>query len=319
MDPMKFKYVRRGCRTTHRGGDLPGIGMSEASLHEYRVRVLGDMVMKSQTDILYNTVHTHDFRMDYFRFGTGEKTMVILPGLSVQSVMNSAEAVAEEYKIFAEDYTVYVFDRRGDLPETYAVREMAEDTAEAFRILGLRSVDLFGASQGGMIALVMAQDHPDLAGNLVLGSSACRVTDRQFGTIAEWIAFAERGDARGLYLSFGEKLYPKAVFEQYREILAGLVGTVTENELRNFVILARGMEDFDVSDQMDRIQCPVLALEADDDRVLGAEAGALINKRMKERPDFSYHVYSGFGHAAFDTAAPEYQERIFRFFAQHGH
>ncbi|MBQ1316222.1 MAG: dienelactone hydrolase family protein, partial [Lachnospiraceae bacterium] len=84
-------------------------------------------------------------------------------------------------------------------------------------------------------------------------------------------------------------------------------------------ILARGMEDFDVSDQMDRIQCPVLALEADDDRVLGAEAGALINERMKERPDFSYHVYSGFGHAAFDTAAPEYQERIFRFFAQHGH
>ena len=31
--------------------------------------------------------------MDYFRFGQGEKTMVILPGLSVQSVMGFADLV----------------------------------------------------------------------------------------------------------------------------------------------------------------------------------------------------------------------------------
>ena len=30
---------------------------------------MGDMVMKSQTDILYNTVHTCDFRMDYTAIG----------------------------------------------------------------------------------------------------------------------------------------------------------------------------------------------------------------------------------------------------------
>ena len=41
------------------------------------------------------TAKTAHCTMQYFRFGTGEKTMVILPGLAVQSVMGSAQAVAE--------------------------------------------------------------------------------------------------------------------------------------------------------------------------------------------------------------------------------
>ena len=62
------------------------------------------------------TVKTEMFSMDYFRFGHGKETLVILPGLSVQSVMGFADAVAEAYQMFADDYTVYVFDRRKELP-----------------------------------------------------------------------------------------------------------------------------------------------------------------------------------------------------------
>ena len=78
------------------------------------------------------------FAMQYFRFGTGARTLVILPGLSVQSVMGSAEAVAAAYASFAEDYTIYVFDRRETLPEAYPVQEMARVTAEAMKALGLK-------------------------------------------------------------------------------------------------------------------------------------------------------------------------------------
>ena len=74
------------------------------------------------------TVKTAEFEMQYFRFGTGARPFVILPGLSVQSVMGAAEAVAGAYADFAEDYTVYVFDRRSELPETYSVYQMGLDT-----------------------------------------------------------------------------------------------------------------------------------------------------------------------------------------------
>ena len=64
------------------------------------------------------TVRTKDFEMRYFRFGRGEKTLVILPGLSVQSVMGAADAVAASYAALTEEFTIYLFDRREKLPET---------------------------------------------------------------------------------------------------------------------------------------------------------------------------------------------------------
>lgn len=106
--------------------------------------------------IRIETVKTERFSMDFFRFGKGEKTLVILPGLSVQSVMGAADAVAGAYRSLTDHFTIYVFDRRAELPASYSVRDMARDTAEAFRALGLKKVCLFGASQGGMIALALA-------------------------------------------------------------------------------------------------------------------------------------------------------------------
>ena len=115
------------------------------------------------------------FEMEYLRFGEGKKTLVILPGLSIQSVMGAADAVAAAYQSLEDSYTIYVFDRRAELPSPYTVRDMARDTAEAFAALGLRKVCLFGASQGGMIALVLAVEHPELVGKMVLGSSSAHV------------------------------------------------------------------------------------------------------------------------------------------------
>jgi len=66
--------------------------------------------------IKIETIQTNAFSMEYFRFGRGKDPLVILPGLSVQSVMLFADAVAESYRSFTDRYTVYVFDCRKELP-----------------------------------------------------------------------------------------------------------------------------------------------------------------------------------------------------------
>ena len=258
------------------------------------------------------TVRTEGFSMDYCRFGNGEKVLVILPGLSVQSVMGLSDAVAEAYRPIAERYTVYLFDRRSDLPPSYPVREMARDTAEALRTLGLEDVCLFGASQGGMIALLIAAEHPRLVGKLVLGSSSARLRDEQCRVLDEWIRLAKSGDREGLNLSFGREIYPPAVFEQYRDALIAAAGTVTDADLRRFIALAEGTKGFDALKELEKIRCPVLAIGVYEDRVLDADATMEIAEKLDERTDFRLYMYTGFGHAAFDTA-PDYKERILRF------
>ena len=260
-------------------------------------------------------VKTKDFTMRYFRFGHGSRPLVILPGLSVQSVMGSADAVAQAYDALAQDYTIYLFDRRETLPDVYSVEEMARDTAEAMLALGLKDVYLFGASQGGMMALVIAIEYPELVKKLVLGSTSAHVLPEQFRSIERWIALAEANDPVGLYLSFGEEIYPPAVFRQFREALIAAGKIVTEAELRRFIILARGIEGFDVSNRVAEIQCPVLAIGVFEDAVLDSDATMEIAEKLDLKPNFRLYLYTGYGHAAFDTA-PDYRERIKRFFEE---
>lgn len=258
------------------------------------------------------SIQTDRFSMEYFRFGKGGKTLVILPGISVQSVMGAADAIAAAYKPLEESFTIYVFDRRRELPPSYPVREMARDTAEAFMRLGLRQVSLFGASQGGMIALSIAIEFPELVGKLVLGSSSAHVLPEQYQVLQQWIRLAEAGDREGLYLSFGRDIYPPEIYGQLQPALLEAAGTVTEADLARFVILARGTEGFDVTAELDKIRCPVLAIGVLEDGVLDSDATMEIAERLEERPDFRLYIYAGYGHAAFDTA-PDYKQRILRF------
>ena len=266
-----------------------------------------------EVGIPVETVKTDAFSMDFFRFGSGEKTLVILPGLSVQSVMGSADAVAEAYQLLADDFTIYLFDRRKELPASYSVYKMAQDTAAAMRALGLEDIYLMGVSQGGMMAMEIAIEDPELVHALVLGSTSACVTEDQYRAIGEWVQLARDGKATELYLAFGEALYPEEIFEQSRELLVEAAKTVTEEELERFVVLTEGTRGFDVSEELERIACPVLLLGSMDDRVLGAEASAQIAERLEGRADFEFYMYDGYGHAAYDTA-PDYKARILRFF-----
>ena len=81
--------------------------------------------------------------MDYIRFGTGSRTLVILPGLgdALQTVKGTALPMAWMYRIFAKDFTVYAFSRKNALPERYSTRDMARDMAQAMDDLGIAQAD----------------------------------------------------------------------------------------------------------------------------------------------------------------------------------
>ena len=255
------------------------------------------------------------FEMNYFRFGMGEKTMVILPGLSIQSVMGSAQAVADEYAVMKDDFTVYLFDRRAQLPEKYSIHDMAEDTVLAIKAVGLEDICLFGASQGGMMALDIAINHPELVSRLALGSTTPDAKTADGGALNKWLSLARAGDRAGLYVEFGRAIYPDAIFEKFCGALASAGAKVTDEELARFVKLAEATEEFNVTERLPEIRCPVLALGSADDRVLGADSTQKIIEKLGDRPDFSCHIYEGFGHAAFDTA-PDYQDRLYNFFME---
>ena len=265
-------------------------------------------------NIRIETVRTDSFSMDYFRFGKGNKTLVIIPGLSVDSVMKYAAAVDGAYSSMADEFTVYLFDRRKDLPAEYSIYDMAHDTSDAIRELGLDHICLFGASQGGMIAMVIAIECPELVSKLIIGSSSSCIDTEKDQTIAEWIRLAKDKNAEGLYLAFGKAIYPEAVFEQSKDLLIEIAKTVTGEDLLRFVILAGSINGFDVTSKLDKISCPVLVIGSKDDKVLGGEASEKIYEQLKDHPGCELYMYEGYGHAVYDLA-PDYRNRMLSFYS----
>ncbi|MBR4158483.1 MAG: alpha/beta hydrolase [Spirochaetia bacterium] len=249
--------------------------------------------------------------MNYLKFGNGSKTLVMIPGLSVQSVLLMGDAIKNAFRAYEKDYTAYLIDRREDVPPAYSVADMARDTAEKMKELGLKDVCLFGASQGGMIAMLIAAWYPELVHKLVLGSTTAKVSELSNGILSNWINLAKERKGVDLYLAFGEKIYPPNYFNQYSRLLAAAGKGVSDEEFDHFIIIAKGAEGFDATDQLDKIKCPVLVMGAEDDQVLGPEGSYYLARRL----GCQLYMYNGYGHACYDTA-PDYRERMAKFFIE---
>ena len=247
--------------------------------------------------------------MNYLKFGNGDKTLVMIPGLSVQSVLRMGDAVKNAFKAYENIFTTYLIDRRENLPPVYTVEDMARDTADKMKKLGLKDVCLFGASQGGMIAMLIAAWYPELVHKLVLGSTTAKVSEASNIILNKWIILARERKGEELYLDFGDKLYPPALFAQWKEMLIASGKSVKPEEFDRFVIVAKGAEDFDATAELDKIKCPVLVMGAEDDHVLGPEGSYDLARRL----GCQLYMYNGYGHACYDTA-PDYRDRMAKFF-----
>ncbi len=251
--------------------------------------------------------------MDYIVFGNGEKAFVILPGLSIHSVMGAADAIAAAYADFTEKYTVYVFDRARDIEEGYTVRNMAEDTATAMQSLQITDADVFGASQGGMIAMYLAIDHPELVHTLILGSTLAKPNDTFEQVLEEWIHLAEKKEEVGLLESFADKVYSATTLESYRESLISSNLGISDEEYRRFIILAEACRTFDCYDELSSIRCPVLVIGSAGDRVVTAEG----SEQIAEALDCEIYLYDdSYGHGVYDEAA-DYKQRCLDFLPPH--
>jgi len=67
-------------------------------------------------------------KINYLKFGSGEKTMLIIPGIGLKPICAAPDPVIEAYKTLTDDFTIYLFDQRNDLPERYSIDEMADYT-----------------------------------------------------------------------------------------------------------------------------------------------------------------------------------------------
>ena len=250
-------------------------------------------------------------QFDYIRFGSGKKTLIMIQGLNTRGIKGASLSLAYMYRIFAKEYTVYLFDRRPVVYDGITVRDMAADIASAMDALGLRNADVFGTSQGGMIAQYLAIDRPDLVRRLVLAVTLSRNNDTVKQVVGDWIEMAERGDMKRFVLDMAEKMYSETYVKKYRLLMPLLTILQKPKDVHRFVILAKSCLTCDTYDILDKIKCPTLVIGGKQDKVVSGVA----SKEIAEKLGCRLHMYDDLGHAAYEEAQ-DFNQMVYDFLSE---
>lgn len=244
-------------------------------------------------------------------FGKGKKPLIMVPGLRLSDIKGSSKAVALYYRIFAKEYTVYMFDRKDKILEGCTIHDLAEDAVEVMNELQLKKVYLFGASQGGMIAQDIAINHPEMVYKMVLGVTLSKNNATVTEVIEHWIKLAKETGLSAVAADYMYKGYSEKYIKKYKAFVPLAIKTQKLMTVERFIILAEACLTCNTYDDLDKIQCPVLVLGGGRDKVVTGEA----SKEIAEKLNCEYYIYSELSHEAYNEAK-DFNHRIYEFFAK---
>jgi len=238
---------------------------------------------------------------DYIRFGTGQKTLIMLPGLGdgLRTTKGTALPMALYYRCLTKDYTVYMFSRKAELPKGHTTRDMARDLKDAMAELGIEKASVVGVSMGGMIAQHFAADYPDLVEKLVLVVTSARENPVLLESLEEWVACARAGDHRALMDSNLRRIYSDGYYRKNKWMVP-ITGALTKpKSYDRFYVMAEACRSHNGWDALPAITAPTLVIGGEQDKSLGAEASREIAARI---PGARLKMYPQWGHGLYEEA-----------------
>lgn len=250
----------------------------------------------------------------YYRVGGGDRTLVVLPGLSDAfatgdpSRLTAALLDRLYYGAYREEFTVHVVGRPRGLDPGTTTRDMAADYATLLEAFD-GPVAVEGVSMGGLVAQHLAADRPDLVERLVLGVSACRVGEEGRRVLGRWHQWAVAGgwtriladSASVTYTGHRRRLYPS---------LLGTVGRARPREPAfpdDVPVSLRACLDHDTTDRLDDIEAPTLVIGGDEDAFFPAE---LLERTAAGVPDARLKLFAGVGHGAVEERKREFDDSV---------
>lgn len=259
--------------------------------------------------------HVKEFRvsvsgveMDCISFGTGTKPLIMLQGLQTKGIRGAGASLAYLYRIFAKEYTIYLFDRRKDVWEGITVRDLAADVALAMDYLGISNADVLGVSQGGMIAQYLAIDRPDLVRKLVLAVTLSRNNETVETVIGHWVQLAAQGSMNLFVWDLAYRMYSASYLRRYEPFFTLLTVLQKPRDVQRFTILAKSCLTCTTYDLLDQIRCPVFVIGGKLDQVVGSTA----SEEIADKLECKRHIYMDLGHAAYEEAK-DFNQRVFDF------
>ena len=275
------------------GGTLAVV--AGGALARARLRGRGSAIPKPVTGMFPN-------RMAYARWGSGPKTLLLIPGgpgNTVPSGMRLSMLLGATRSLVEDGYTVWAVARKQDMPKGHTMADMAEDYAGLIADEFGGKVDLVvGVSYGGVIGFHLAARHPDRFGHIAIVGAAYdaneqgKTLDYDF---AKLLSEGRNGEAGALMLRFmAPSLRVPGVARVLGAVLVRLMyGETHPYFASDMMVEAEAEMAFDAREVLPDIPVPVLLVCGDADMYIPKE---YYEETARLIPDCTLRMYEGIGH-----------------------
>jgi len=206
--------------------------------------------------------------------GAGEP-LLLLPGLATDSSCWAGCAAR-----FGDRFRLIMPDPRGvgrtrvHAAEPFTLRTIAADCAALLKELKINRAHVLGHSMGGMVALELALDYPNLVQKLVLAGTGSYFTPYAHAVVQTWARVRGHDDPEAFFLAVLPWMVTPRYYDDPRRpdnALRYFASYPYKAGLADFNAQLAAISGFDRSEQVSRLEAPVLVIAGEYDLLFPPE------------------------------------------------
>ena len=257
-------------------------------------------------------IETNGIRMYAHSRGSG-RPVVFIHGLGWDHSLwdGAAQSLAAHYHTVTADTRGH---GRSDKPEgAYSIDEFSHDWRGLLTGLRIERVSVVGFSLGGMIAMKLALEHPELVEALVLVSTLCRADSGLRDKLEARIETAKREDPVASARLGARQIFSPSFMLKQPEYIESFVGWRAAMNQEPLFAAARASYGFDVCARLGEIRVPSLVMYAEEDVITPPTDGERV---VASLPAPEVVRFSGTGHMIPVEKPVEFETALSDFFAR---
>lgn len=250
--------------------------------------------------------------MAYARWGTGPKTLLLIPG-GPGNVVPTGMALTMYLRalrpLVENGYTAWFVVRRQNMPRGHTIEDMADDYAQLITDEFDGRVDVvLGTSYGGIVGLCLAARHPDRFGHIAIAVAGYQVSERGKTFDFDFAKRLSEGKTVEASTAMFEFTYPSWRLPGVARVFGALIGRFAYRDTHPYfendvMVEAEAEVAFNAREILPDISVPVLLVGGDQDVYFPKE---VCEETARLIPDCTLKIYEGKGHiqAASDPRLP---------------